>query len=279
MIKLEQLRKSLVSPNFLVIGAMRCATGWIRQCLKEHPDIYMPQKEPHFFDRHYQKGSHWYQETFFKNWKNESAIGEKTATYLHTPEAAQRIHETNPQMKLICSLRDPVDRLFSHYAMINKQSHKKSLLNEITFQSDYVQRSLYYKQLLSFMKYFPIKNIYIAIYEEKDQDPVNFIQKIYRFLKIDDIFKPSSAFIQTKQGIIEHQNYILSRISRFMLHPKSPHIIKKVYKAIRLKGKPIELNNEEYARFAEYFKDDLIALEKLLERDLNQWRSKKLIKP
>jgi hypothetical protein len=235
----------------------------------------MPQREPHFFDIKYRKGIDWYLETFFNNCKNEKAIGEKTATYLHTKEAAFRIHKYNPKMKLICCLRDPVERLYSHYIMKNRKLISKDLLDEITLQSEYVQRSLYHKQLQWFIEYFPKKDIYIVIYEEKKQNPIDFIQKIYRFLGVDDGFKPPSAHIQTKQGRVELQSYVWSNLSRFMLHSKSPIVLKNLYRSIRPQ-RTSELDEKDFDQLAKFFKNDISFLEELLERELKLWRSRLL---
>jgi hypothetical protein len=236
----------------------------------------MSQKEPHFFDINYRKGTDWYLETFFNNCNNEKAIGEKTATYLHTKEAALRIHNYNPKMKLICSLRDPVDRLYSHYIMKNRKLLSEDLLDEITLKSVYVQRSLYYKQLQWFLEYFSKEDIYIVIYEEKTQNPIDFIQKIYRFLEVDDEFKPPSAYTQTKQGRIEFQSYTWSYLSRFMLHPKSPIILKNLYSSIRPQKSSKELDKNEFDQLAKFFKNDISFLEEMLGRELKLWRSRRL---
>lgn len=46
-------------PNFLVIGARRAGTTWVHRNLSQHPQVFMPvQKEQHFFDQGYDKGTH-----------------------------------------------------------------------------------------------------------------------------------------------------------------------------------------------------------------------------
>ena len=40
-----------ILPNFVVIGAMRSGTTSLYKYLQEHPDVFMPRKEIHFFDR------------------------------------------------------------------------------------------------------------------------------------------------------------------------------------------------------------------------------------
>jgi hypothetical protein len=252
---------------------MRCATGWIRQCLREHPDIFMPRKEPHFFDRNYDKGIKWYQKTYFKTVANEKVIGEKTATYLHTQDAPKRIKGMNQDMKLVCSIRDPVERLISHFTMTTQSSNIN--LENISPNTEYVKRSLYFHQLQWYLEHFPFENIQIIIYEEKDENPEKFIQNIYRFLEVDDQYHPTSARIQTKQGRTEHLNSGWSRISKIMLHPKSPILLKKLYTSIR-PNQQITLSEEEYTQLAQNFKEDILSLENLIGRPLNQWRSRKL---
>ena len=38
-------------PNFLCIGAQKAGTTWLQKALENHPDVYLPRKEIHFFDR------------------------------------------------------------------------------------------------------------------------------------------------------------------------------------------------------------------------------------
>lgn len=255
---------------------MRCATGWIRQCLREHQDIYMPQKETHYFDREYSKGLQWYVETYFQDWKNQKAIGEKTATYLHTKEVSKRIYETNPDMKLICSIRDPVERLCSHYTMIHKKQVNHHTIDKINVDTDFVKRSLYYDQLKPFLEKFPLERILILIYEEKNENPEKFIQGIYNFLEVNDRFEPPSARIQTKQGRLEHQSGIWFKASRIMLHNKSPLILKKIYSNLRQQEQKMELNDKNYYKLAQFFTDDIINLEQLLGKKITNWRSRQL---
>mgnify|MGYP000427219719 CR=1 FL=1 len=47
-------------PNFIIIGAMKCATSSLHEQLNQQPGIFMSElKEPNFFsnDEEYNKGS------------------------------------------------------------------------------------------------------------------------------------------------------------------------------------------------------------------------------
>jgi hypothetical protein len=106
----------VLQPSSVVAGGVRCATGWIRSCLSEHPEVYMTSKETHFFDQNFKKGIEWYS-NFFKDHSDEKSVGEKTASYLHNKLVASRIKKTLPGVKLIFCLRDPVERMYSHFTM------------------------------------------------------------------------------------------------------------------------------------------------------------------
>ena len=44
-------------PTFICVGAQRAGTTWLYHCLKEHPEIYMPEhKELRFFNYNYDNG-------------------------------------------------------------------------------------------------------------------------------------------------------------------------------------------------------------------------------
>ncbi len=267
-----------LQPNFLVIGGMRCATGWIRQCLMEHPDIYMPKYETHFFDREYEKGLSWWL-TYFNAWNGQKAIGEKTATYLNDNRAADRVSRLYPNMKFICCIRDPIERMYSHY-MMNRRNDK-SLSNTkfhdvATENSEYFKRSLYYSHLKKYLKHYKKKNILILIYEDKDKDNYGFIEKIYNFLEVDTGFTPPSLNIQMKQGSFEHRTYFWRLISGIMIHSRSPQIIKKIYSKLRPQLS-VDINEETYRNMGPLFAGEINGIEKILNRKMSSWKTRQYV--
>lgn len=103
-------------PNFLIIGAQKSATRWLRRNLGTHPEIFTAPQEVKFFNhprRVEELGLDWYREQFV-GWQGEKIVGEATPGYMmwwHRPvEVAERIHRLLGDVKLIALLRDPVDR-------------------------------------------------------------------------------------------------------------------------------------------------------------------------
>lgn len=52
-------------PQAIIIGVKKAGTRALLEFLRIHPDVRAPGPEPHFFDRHYQKGLDWYRYVSF----------------------------------------------------------------------------------------------------------------------------------------------------------------------------------------------------------------------
>ncbi len=103
-------------PTFIVIGAQKCATRWLRTNMGEHPDIFTADSELHFWNNGHRVnklGTEHYSQ-LFDGWNGESIVGEATPGYMiwkhHPALVAQRMDEHLPGLRLIAILRNPVDR-------------------------------------------------------------------------------------------------------------------------------------------------------------------------
>ncbi|NHA66587.1 sulfotransferase family protein [Phycicoccus flavus] len=117
-------------PDFLVVGTKRGGTTSLWNYLVEHPDV-LPMfpasqeiKSPHYFDIHYDRGRRWYRSHFpteaerdrhERRTGNRALAGEASPYYMFHPLAPQRIAADLPSVRLVVSLRNPVDRIWSHY--------------------------------------------------------------------------------------------------------------------------------------------------------------------
>ena len=101
-------------PNYLVIGAQKSGTTSVRGLLGQHPDIYIHPEELQFFWREYGDDFERYCSNF-EDAGSAQFVGEKSPDYLFFKEAAPRIAELNPDMKLIVILREPTLRAYSDW--------------------------------------------------------------------------------------------------------------------------------------------------------------------
>jgi len=193
--------------DFIGIGVEKAATYWVADCLKEHPDVcFAKQKELAFFneyDQHflevknprYQRGLEWYS-SFFEDCTDDRLKGEYTPTYLYSSKAADRIKKHFPDVKLICTLRNPIKRAFSQYL------HDKSIgiIPDISFEEAietydaYLEKGKYAKHLRKWIKLFGKENIHFIVTDDIKKRPVTEVKKLYAFLGIDSTFRPESLY-------------------------------------------------------------------------------------
>ena len=291
--------------DFIGIGVMKAATSWIFECLKEHPEICVcSEKEPHFFDWpfRYKKGLEYYY-SLYEHCPQSKIKGEYTASYIRFPQALSLIHKHFPDVKLIVSLRNPIDRAFSQY-LYNVQlggrlsvykSFREALEND---QDNIVERGFYYKQLNSCFKTFPKEQVLILFFEDLKNDPLKFLKEIYSFLGLRDknfipslinkkVLKTGSKSAQSKIPFLSKTIFkVGSWLNKF---PKVKSFINKsdlmeyLRKVVKLNRKISFKSKNEYVMKTSIdeetrkylyntYKDDIEKLENLLNINLSSWK-------
>ncbi len=253
--------------NFVGIGAQRSATTWLAECLREHPEICLAHpKELEFFSgERFKFGLEWYKKHFHIK-KQNKVLGEFTSTYIYVPQAAERIKQVSPDVKIITCLRNPIDRHISH---------------KMTKPLD---RGLYYSHLKHYFDLFPRTNILVMIYEDIVQNPQAFISRIYSFLGVDSSFTPKSLdqIINPKKSYkLPFVKNSIDKVINLIENSKIGVYIKKVliklgfrtlfYKIDKANTKQIiktELSAGEREKLKKFYQEDVRKLEQLLNRKL-----------
>ena len=109
--------------NFLVAGVQKGGTTALFDYLCDYGDIALPaEKELHFFDDEGQDWSHPDYDGYHARFPEVAGrpAGEATPIYIYWPKSLERIAAYNPAMKLILTLRDPVERAWSGWRMETK---------------------------------------------------------------------------------------------------------------------------------------------------------------
>jgi hypothetical protein len=187
-------------PDFLIIGAMKCATTSLLYYLGQHPEIQVSSpKELNFFvaERNWGKGLAWYRSHFQKN---IMLRGEASPAYTSYPRYAgvpARIARILPQVKLVYILRDPVKRMVSHFIHRSARGEERRNINEVFGGSDierYLERSRYGLQLQRYMDHFPLENIKILTTERLERSRVETLQDLFAFLEVTTDFHSKRFF-------------------------------------------------------------------------------------
>ncbi len=183
-------------PAFIGLGAQRSGTTWISCCLYEHPELFIPEKELHFFsrERNWKRGREWYESRFERAGPHRRA-GEFSTSYLADPGTPARIHTRYPDARLICSLRSPVDRAVSNYVndvRAGRVEARVGFEQALRDHPEYIEQGLYVDQIERYLERFAPEQMKILIYEDSLVDPLRFVRDIYAFLEVDPTFRPSS---------------------------------------------------------------------------------------
>jgi hypothetical protein len=284
-----------ILPNFLVLGAQRCATSWLYFCLKEHPDIYLPHvKELHYFDSHYDKGVEHYRR-YYRLWRGQKAIGDITPSYIYKEEAAARIASDLPAARLIVIFRDPAERAFSEYKMYRRNGAVRCDFETAIVQDrQYIERGFYYSQLMHYLNSFPREKILVLIFEDLEKDPVAYLQKIFTFLGVREDFVPTLAhdplpsesltggwqapasmlsdFARKRLGL----GFFVDAYTRSPVSALSDRLFRRYRPALDDRAKPrqadrLVMSDDTRALLGRAFKDEKEKLAILLGRELSAW--------
>jgi len=180
-------------PDFLIIGAMKCATTALHEQLARQPGIFMTEpKEPYFFsnDEVWAKGLGWYSSLY-----DDAALGDicgessthytKLPTY---PKTIMRMQAHVPDTKLVYVIRHPVDRLISHYI----HDWTERIINEpideaVANHAELVFYSKYAMQILPFLENYGTENVLLVFFEHLLLEPQIELERIARFIGYSNI--------------------------------------------------------------------------------------------
>lgn len=202
------VRADKIDSFVLIIGAMKCGTTSLYQYLSKHPEIAACRtKEVGFFSNlnRYSLGFNFYQNLW--NWDNkkhkygiEASPSYTRVTNPQYANAAENILQTKlasqAKFKFIYLLRNPIDRIESHYTQGRKHGHEDTAkpISE-GLQSEIIDTSKYALQIKEYYDRFPAEDILLLELEDLKANPSATLKKICDFLEIDSEYQFSETSI------------------------------------------------------------------------------------
>ncbi|MFC3094617.1 sulfotransferase [Alteromonas sediminis] len=271
---------------FVGVGAQRAGTSWMYNCLNKHPEVFMPQKEVHFFDSGYEKGTDWYS-NLFETQKAVKAVGEITPDYMSKEVFLERLKRFAPEVKIIVILRHPIERAFSAFNLYKLHGKVKSNTFEEALIKDphILTQSLYSEQLEWINARFKPEQVLVSFYDDIEIEPLNFMKKVFVFLGIDESFVPPNLTVKRNVSALpEVQNFLkIPVIQSYLLNSflKKPFIKFKKSKAGK-KLKTVILTKSEQSskipslpeKYLYKVAMDIERVSELTGRDLSKWIKK-----
>lgn len=308
-----------IKPNFFLVGAVKAGTTSLYEYLKQHPEIYFsPIKEPNYFSTDiktsefsntYRKNTIVDVDSYFRQTKlpplqlafvrkpehyrrlfedvsGEKAIGEASTSYLYSEIAATNIRKYQPEARIIVIIRNPIDRVISHYQMALRYGHTKRSFREAVkkdwktqqkgwgISELFIELGLYYRQLKRYFDAFDNKRIRVFLFEDLINYPRETVLECQRFLGTEEIlpeafetFNPASIpkfkylnKLITDSGMKNLIQKILPAKNQEQL--KNLFFFEKAYNKITQKDKHFLVN---------IYKHDIENTSMLINRDLSHW--------
>ncbi len=286
--------------DFSGIGAAKCGTTWIHRCLAEHPEICASQpKEMRFRKPGGPSVSLAAFAPHFAHCTSERIRGDVSPSHFEDVEVRDLFAEHFPHIKLFVCLRNPIERYLSAYYFHLARGEQKfpTLHEKIEAElgnpegSFDLMKGRYAEHLSLWLEQFPQEQLKILFYEDTLSDPVRYMQELYRFLGVDDSFIPPSATTAKTHTSVTQRSEVLHRTlsttrrlftsgplqglaplgRRLGLGSLKREILKRNVRVEKRETDERSLDPALRSRLAQYYREDVAALEKLTGRELSNW--------
>jgi sulfotransferase family protein len=259
--------------DFQIVGAMKCGTTTIRAVLGAHPDVYMPEREVHFFGNHRRYLSVWkggrldpaaLEEAYGRHYRVERpVIGGKTPNYMASSLTIERLQRFHPDAKIVVMVRNPVDRARSHWDHLQRQVergrvpawHAAPSLAEHVMRNaaelaqahlpdveiadtNILWRGFYAVQIRRLRRFFPQERVFVGVLDDLRDDREKFFRGLFDFLALR--WEPAAVAADEEET--------------------------------RVRSRPYKLTDAERQSLREFYAPSIRDLEELLGRELPGWR-------
>lgn len=280
-----------IKVNFIGIGGQKCASTWVYDILQGHPEVSLSRdKEIDFFSNYWDRGYAWYASQFDPPESSEAtAVGEVSPSYLSDADAPERVAKYNRDMRIVVTVRDPVERAYSNHKHNIRQGFV--LGDDLRFEKamernpTYLEHGLYGECIARWLAHFPADQVLIVFFDDIQRDPGEVARAIFRFLGVDENYR-SPAIGRKSNASVAVANVRLARtidsVRKQVLALRFAWVwtllrvagIRSVYRAFNMREvdraiPPMRPETRSWMR--RYYRDDIAALESMTGRALSKW--------
>jgi hypothetical protein len=306
--------------NFFLIGAPKAGTTLIHERLSLHTQVYLsPIKEPNYYSTDIQtegfskafkantpddlelyfnqkpllarqvafvRDAAQYAALFEEARPEHRVVGECSTSYLNSLHAPEKVAASHPEAAILIALRNPVERLFSHWQMARKYGFTDLPLMAAVAADQvhpnpgwgsselFVESGLYAEALQRWRQYFPEHRIKVVLNEHLNDDRTWF--DLAQWLALDGGIPdaPPAAGNRAGRARFEGINHWLTRsglkpaVTRWLPKGVKAAVGRKWYTS---EGLP-QMTAQERAALYPLFAEDIRELEAMTGMDLQHWR-------
>jgi hypothetical protein len=170
-------------PDFIGVGPGRTATTWLNEMLAGQVDLPWGIKETDYFTTNYHKGIRWYAD-HFRRASGARPVGEINP-YFGIEQAAERIQHHLPNCKIVCTFRDPVERIYSAYRLWRHYTLTRLAMDEFLIKvPQVIEVTRYATHLPEWQQRFGAGRVLVCLNDDLRADPQAFLDRICGFIGI-----------------------------------------------------------------------------------------------
>jgi Sulfotransferase domain len=205
-------------PDFFIVGEPKSGTTALYEILRKHPQIFMPDvKEPLFLasdlQAQFERPTTFNRPSTLEDYlslfapaQQHQRVGEASALYLWSREAAANIAQLEPSARIIAIFREPASFLRSLHLQLlqNHTETQKDLRKALSLEPArsrgeqiprgcarpaallYSERVRYAEHLRRYRETFPSEQVLALIYDDFRADNEATVRSVLRFLQVDD---------------------------------------------------------------------------------------------
>jgi hypothetical protein len=292
-------------PNFVVIGAPKCGTTSLYYYLRQHPDVYLPErKELHYFSYEHMRqlvggpgDAHIVSmicqtlddyKSFYSDVHGEHAIGDISPSYFYFSDVSERIKDELDSPKIVILVRDPIHKAFSQYMhLIRDNRETLEFFDALNAEGRriaegwaalwrYAESSVYTTRIQKYLDVFGSDRVRIIRFEDLTTSCYTTLEDLFRFIGVDPTFRPDVSQTYNRSGkprlrfvadLIAKPNAVTSA-ARKLLPETVTTSVKNVLRQLNT-GRKAEIDERSRTYLRDYFKDDVAKLEGLIQTRLD----------
>jgi len=280
------MAEDLRLPDFIAVGPPRTGTSWLHRAIAENVGRPRGLKETKYFTENYDKGLDWYA-AFFRDYPPRLRIAEICPQYFAFDEARERIKHHIPNCRIMCTLRDPVERLYSHWRLVRRDGWVDFPFEKSLTEPVLNEHAQYARNVMKWRNVFGSENVLVTIYDDLERNPQAYLDQIADFAGFPRV--------QYSELPVKLREQRINTVTRFSANARRAAAIAQlqerlkrahVYKLVQFWGRRwfwdwIAGASNEFppldplvaARMREQMLPEIEAVEKLVDRDLSNWKN------
>lgn len=226
----------------------------------------------------------------FEDAAPDQVAGEVSPLYLYHPDAAANLVQRVPDCKIIVVLRDPVARAYASYLHLRRDAREPCDRFEDALAKEAARRAAgwehlwhyeamgrYAAQITRYLNHFPKTQVQYILHDDLLDDAPAVLAKCFTFLGVDTNFQPDFSRKPNRSGIpriaplqrfLSGQSVVKKTLVRMLPEQMRGRLVSGVQR-INL-ARPA-MAPATAARLRAAYRDDILALQDLIDRDLSVW--------